>query len=178
VEQGSYKFNAQTLENQITSWRYGPQLSWQIDPKTSLFSSLRFGNYNDGNFEQQSFTRIERKFGEFFLAANLFNWSYQHDYAQESGYFSPPDFLVYTGEVGWEGRISNFLRCRVAASLGQQRLNGEFDKANSYQGHCTTNISPNLDADLGYIYSNVQNGETGGSTYNNQSFTGVLRVKF
>ncbi len=74
VEQGSYKFNAQTLENQITSWRYGPQLSWQIDPKTSLFSSLRLGNYNDGNFEQQSFSRLERKFGEFFLAANLFKW--------------------------------------------------------------------------------------------------------
>ncbi len=35
-----------------------------------------------------------------------------------------------------------------------------------------------VDADFGYVYSNVQNQETGNSAYNNQSFTGVLRVKF
>lgn len=178
VEQGAYKFNAETLDNQIRTWRYGPNLYWQIDRNTSLFSLLRLGNYNDGNFEQQSFSRLERKFGSFSIAANLFNWSYNQDYQEKSGYFSPPDFLVLTGEVALESEIFDFLRCRVAASLGQQRLRGEFNNANSYEGRCTGKISQNVDADLGYVFSNVQAQETGNSEYHNQSFTGVLRVKF
>ena len=178
VEQGPYKFNAETLDNQIRTWRYGPNLYWQIDRNTSLFSLLRLGNYNDGNFEQQSFSRLERKFGAFSIAANLFNWSYNQDYQEKSGYFSPPDFLVLTGEVALESEIFDFLRCRIATSLGQQRLRGQFSNANSYEGRCTGKISPNVDADLGYVYSNVQDQESGNSEYNNQSFTGVLRVKF
>lgn len=178
VEQGPYKFNAQTLDNQITAWRFGPNVYWQIDPKTSFFSSLRVGLYNDGNEEVQSFSRLERKLGQFSIAANLFSWSYQQDLATENGYFSPPDFLVYNGELAWEGDVSDFLRCRLSATLGQQRLRGEFDPANSYQARCTAKLSPNVEADLGYGFSNVRNQDTGGSTYNNQSFTGQLRVRF
>lgn len=179
VEQGPYKFNAQTLENQITAWRFGPNLYWQIDRHTSLFSLLRFGSYNDDNFEQQSFSRLERKFGQFSVAANLFNWSYTRDREQESGYFSPPDFLVYNAEVAWQGDIFDFLSCRLAATLGQQRLRGKFDNANTYQARCTAKLSPNVEADLGYAFSNVQNRDTGGgSSYNNNSLTGQLRVKF
>ncbi|MBD1832052.1 hypothetical protein H6F61_04955 [Cyanobacteria bacterium FACHB-472] len=179
VEQGPYKFNAQTLENQITAWRYGPNLYWQIDRNTSLFSLLRFGSYNDGNFEQQSFSRLERKFGQFSVAANLFNWSYTRDREQQSGYFSPSDFLVYNAELAWEGDVFDFLSCRLAATLGQQRLRGKFDNANTYQARCTAKLSPNLEADLGYAFSNVQNREAGaGSSYNNNSLTGQLRVKF
>ncbi len=178
VEQGPYKFNAQTLNNQITAWRFGPNLYWQIDPNTSLYSSLRLGSYNDGNFEQQSFSRVEHKFGQFFVAANLFNWNYRRDVEKTSGYFSPPDFLVYNGEVGWEGNVFESLRCRLAATLGQQRLQGEWDIANSYQARCTAKLSPSLEADFGYAYTNVQNRRTEGSGYNNQSFTGQLRLKF
>lgn len=178
VEQSPYKFNAQTLDNQITAWRFGPSIYWQIDPNTSLYSSLRLGSYNDGNFEQQSFSRVERKFGQFFVAANVFHWNYRHDFEKTSGYFSPPDFLVYNGEVGWEGNIVESLRCRVAANLGQQRLEGKWDIANSYQARCTAKLSPNVEADFGYAYSNVQNRQSEGSGYNNQSFTGQLRVKF
>ncbi|MEH2116622.1 hypothetical protein [Nostoc sp.] len=127
LEQGPYKSNVRTLENQITAWRFGPDLFWQIDRNTSLFSSLRLGNYNDGNSDVQSFSRLERKFGQFSLAANLFTWSFDRDLERTSGYFSPPDFLVYNGEVAWEGDITNFLRCRLAANLGRQRLKGEFD---------------------------------------------------
>ncbi|HEY9673170.1 MAG TPA: hypothetical protein V6D11_17130 [Waterburya sp.] len=178
VEQGPYKFNAQTLNNQITAWRFGPNLYWQIDPNTSLYSSLRLGSYNDGNFEQQSFSRVEHKFGQFFVAANLFNWNYRRDVEKTTGYFSPPDFLVYNGEVGWEGNVFERLRCRLAATLGQQRLQGEWDIANSYQARCTAKLSPSLEADFGYAYTNVQNRQTERSGYNNQSFTGQLRVKF
>ncbi|MEH2160345.1 MAG: hypothetical protein V7K38_04700 [Nostoc sp.] len=178
LEQGAYKSNARTLENQITAWRFGPDLYWQIDRKTSLFSSLRLGSYNDGNFEVQSFNRLERKFGQFSLAANLFTWSFDRNLERTSGYFSPQDFLVYNAEVGWEGDIVNFLRCRFAANLGQQRLNGKFDNANTYQTRCTVKFSPDVEADFGYTFSNVRNQETGGSTYGGNSLAGQLRVKF
>lgn len=178
LQQAPYKFNARTLENQITAWRYGPDLYWQIDRNTSLFSSLRLGNYNDGNSEVQSFSRLERKIVQFFVAANLFTWNYGDDFERKSGYFSPQDFLVYNAEAGWEGDISKFLRCRLAANLGRQRLKGEFDNANTYQARCTVKLSPNIETDLGYNFSNVRNQDTGASAYNSNSITGQLRVKF
>ncbi|MFN6513285.1 MAG: hypothetical protein RMY29_002135 [Nostoc sp. CreGUA01] len=178
LEHRPYKSNARTLENQITNWRFGPDLYWQIDRNTSLFSSLRLGNYNDGNSEVQTFSRLERKFGQFSLAANLFTWSYDRDLEGTSGYFSPPDFLVYNAEVAWEGDITKFLRCRLAANLGRQRLKGEFDNANTYQTRCTVKLSPNIEADLGYSFSNVRNQDTGENAYSGNSLTGQLRVKF
>ncbi len=178
LEHGPYKSNARTLENQITNWRFGPDLFWQIDRNTSLFSSLRLGNYNDGNSEVQTFSRLERKFGQFSLAANLFTWSYDRDLEGTSGYFSPPDFLVYNAEVAWEGDITKFLRCRLAANLGRQRLKGEFDNANTYQTRCTVKLSPNIEADLGYSFSNVRNQDTGENAYSGNSLRGQLRVKF
>lgn len=39
LEQAPYKHNARTLDNQITAWRFGPDLYWQIDSNTS--STLR-----------------------------------------------------------------------------------------------------------------------------------------
>lgn len=178
LEQGPYKANARTLENQITALRFGPDLYWQINRNTSFFSSLRLGNYNDGNFEVQSLSRLERKFGQFSLAANLFSSSFARNLERTSGYFSPSDFLVYNAEVAWEGDIANFLRCRLAANLGQQRLQGKFDNANTYQTRCTVKVSPDIEADIGYSFSNVRNQETGGSTYSGNSLTGQLRVKF
>lgn len=178
LEHGPYKFDAQTLDNQISNWRFGPDLYWQIDRYTSSFSSFRLGNYSDGNHEQQFFSRLERKIGQFSLAANLFNWSYARDLESESGYFSPPDFLVYNAELAWEGDVFDFLRCRLAATLGRQRLKGEVDNANGYQARCTAKLSPNIEADLGYNFSNVRNQDTGDSAYNNRSITGQLRVKF
>lgn len=178
LEHGPYKFDAQTLDNQISTWRFGPDLYWQIDRYTSSFSSFRLGNYSDGNHEQQFFSRLERKIGQFSLAANLFNWSYARDLESESGYFSPPDFLVYNAELAWEGDVFDFLRCRLAATLGRQRLEGEVDNANGYQARCTARFSPDIEADLGYNFSNVRNQDTGDSAYNGRSITGQLRVKF
>lgn len=178
LEQAPLKFNARTLDNQITAWRYGPDLYWQIDRNTSLFSSLRLGDYNDGNSEIQSFSRLERKLGQFSVAANLFTWNFNRDFESKSGYFSPPDFLVYNAEVAWEGDISKFLRCRLAANLGRQRLKGEFDNASTYQTRCTVKLSPNVEADLGYNFSNVRNQNTGASAYSGNSLIGQLRVKF
>ena len=177
IDKEPYKSNAKVLENQISSWRYGPSLYWQIDPKTSLFSTYHRGNYSDGNTEEQSSSRLERKIGQFSISANLFTWGYAQDMQQKSGYFSPPDFLIYNGELAWEGDIAKFLRCRLAASLGEQRVNGKMSSGNTYQTRCTVKVSPNIEADLGYAYSNEQNNSTGGSGYNSRAITGQLRVK-
>ncbi len=177
LEQAPYKSNARTLDNQITAWRLGPDLYWQIDSNTSLFASYRLGKYNDGNDERQLFSRLERKFGQFSVAANLFNWSYDRNLETTSGYFSPPDFLVYNAELAWEGDVFEFLRCRLSATLGQQRLQGRFDRANDYQARCTAKISPNVEADLGYAFSNVKNN-AGADDYNGRTLTSQLRFKF
>ena len=177
IDKEPYKSNAKVLENQISSWRYGPSLYWQIDPKTSLFSTYHRGNYSDGNTEEQSFSRLERKVGQFSISANLFTWGYAQDMQQKSGYFSPPDFLIYSGELAWEGDIAKFLRCHLAASLGEQRVQGKMSSGNTYQVRCTAKISPNIEADLGYAYSNEQNRSMGASGYNSRAITGQLRVK-
>ncbi|HYW19847.1 MAG TPA: hypothetical protein VE956_11150 [Nodularia sp. (in: cyanobacteria)] len=178
VEQGAYKTSAKTLESQITALRSGLNAYWQIDPKTSFFSLYRVGFYNDDNFEQQSFSRLEHKSGQFWFAANLFAWKYASDRQDISGYFSPHDFLVYNGEIGWEGDIFSFLSCRLSTTLGRQLLNGKITGGNSYQTRCTAKISPKIDLDFGYNFSNVRNLDTGASPYNNKTFTGQLQIKF
>jgi hypothetical protein len=144
VEQGAYKANAQTLENHISAWRLGPNIYWQIDRDTSFFALYRWGSYSDGNTEQQSFSRLERKFGQFSIAANLFTWSFEKDAESRKGYFSPPDFLVYSGEIAWQGNVFEWLRCRAAVTLGRQRLKGDFSGGNSYQALCTAKLSPSI----------------------------------
>ncbi|NUN65251.1 hypothetical protein HCU40_10900 [Pseudanabaena biceps] len=176
LEQKPYKFNVDTIENQIKIRRFGPNIYWQIDPDTSLFSLYRWGNYSDGNNDQQSFSRLERKFGQFAIAANLFTWSYDRE-SQPNIYFSPRDFLVYTSELSWQGDIFNFLNCKLAINAGEQRLNSSFTPANSYQAKCTVKVLPNIEMDLGYLYSNVQK-TGGGLSFQNETISGQLRMKF
>ncbi|MBD2119531.1 hypothetical protein [Trichocoleus sp. FACHB-262] len=178
LEQGPYKANARTLENQITAWRFGPNLFWQIDRKTTLFSSFRVGLYNDGNSETQSFSRLERKFGQFHVAANLFSWNVRKDMQAQSGYFSPPNFLVYNGEIGWQGKPFDFLTCRLTANLGGQRLKDTSTNGYSYQGLCTAELSPSIEIDLGYTVSNIFTRETGESGAQSDAVVSQLRVKF
>ncbi|MBE9157096.1 hypothetical protein IQ265_09700 [Nodosilinea sp. LEGE 06152] len=176
LNQGPYKFNATSLQNQITAWRYGPNLYWQITPNTSLFSQLRLGNFNDGNWEQQSFTRLEQRLGEFTVAANLFNWSFSRDVEATNGYFSPPDFLVTNAELAWRGQVFSDLACRVAGTLGPQRLLGEWSLTYGYEALCTVQLNQ-VEVDLGYAFSTVAAG-TGGSTYSNRSFRSQVRARF
>jgi hypothetical protein len=177
MQQGAYKFNAKTIENKISALRYGPSIFWQIDKNISLFSSLKLGNYSDRNQEQQSFSRIEQKFGEFSVAGNLFTWNYKNP--TDKGYFAPPDFLVYTGEVAWEGSvIRDVLSCRLAASLGGQNVNSTSSDAGGYQTKCTAKISPNIEADLGYSFSNIKNHDSGNSQATSQSISSQIRIKF
>lgn len=178
IENSAYKFNAKTLENEITFWRLTPSVYWQINPETSLFSLAQFGFFNDGNQEFQSFSRLERKFGQFSLAANLFTWSFQADLSSTSGYFSPSDFLVYSAEIAWEGKVLEFLNCRLSASWGKQRVNGQIDNAETYQALCTAELAPNVASEFGYTLSNIINGKTGVSGFSNETFTGTFKIEF
>lgn len=182
LEQGPYLFNAKTLENGISTWRYGPDLFWQIDEKTSLFSLLRLGHFSDGNREQQSFSRIERKFAkDFAVALNAFNWRFQQNLEANSGYFSPPDFLVLSAEISWQKAITDDLSCRLAGNIGQQRLNGAWALGYGHQALCSVDITPAIQADLGYSFSNVSNGQSvlpGDSAYNDFQILGGIRSSF
>jgi len=163
VEQRAIKPNAKTIDNEITGFRFGPNLYWQIDPDSYFFTFFRFGNYSDSNQEFVAYSRLERKFGQFFVATSLFVLSFQKDL--DSGYFSPPDFLIYNGEVGFETDITRHLRCRLAGSLGQQRLEGKYTLDKNLQTRCRVQFSPTVDADLGY-------------NIGDQSFTAQFRARF
>ncbi|MBS3030576.1 MAG: hypothetical protein HCA25_27050 [Dolichospermum sp. DET50] len=178
VEQGPYKTSVKTLENQITATRSGFNTFWQIDPNTSFFGSYRVGLYNDGNFEQQIFNRLEHKWDEFWFAGNVFAWKYASDNQESSGYFSPVSSLVYNGEIGWGKNIFPFLNCRLNTTLGRQIVNGSKSGGTGYQTRCTVKISPNIGLDLGYSLGKSHNLMTGESLYNNQILTGQLQIKF
>ncbi|MBD2326573.1 hypothetical protein [Alkalinema sp. FACHB-956] len=178
ISYGPYKFNATTLENQISAVHLSPSLFWQVEKDTQFFGMYRLGQYSDGNTEHQLIGRLEHRIGQFSIAANVFLWSFNNNVAETSGYFSPPDFLVYNGELAWEGKPFDFLRCRLSTTLGEQRLKGSFSNANTYEARCTAILSPQIEADLGYALSNVQNRSPDTEPFQNQSLSGQLRVKF
>ncbi len=148
---GRYKENVATLENQISAFRVEPTLYWQIDPATSLFLFYGAGFYNDGNLEHQASLSLDRQLGDFFVSAFLFYWSFASD--PQTGYFSPPRYLLYSGELGWRGNITEQLNCRISATLENQVFSGTSELANTYHTDCGLTLSPALVFDLGYQYS-------------------------
>jgi hypothetical protein len=178
VDYGAYKFNAKTLEKGINVVHVKPEVYWQIDPQTSFYSHYQLGLYNDNNVEHQTFSRLERKLGNFFVAANLFTWNYKADRELTNGYFSPKQFLTYTGEVGWAGDVAKGLNCRLTASLGQQSLNANSSNISQYNARCSAAIAPNVALDFGYGVSNERKQNLSSSNYHNQSLTSQLRVTF
>ena len=178
VRYQAYKFNAEALENEISSWRFTPSVYWQITPDLSLFSLGQYGNFNDGNQELQSFSRLEKKLGSFSVAANLFTWNFESDLSTQSGYFSPTDFLVYNGELGWQGTMfDEVLNCKLSAAFGKQTLEGTTDNAWTYKALCRAQLLDNLKLDLGYTYSNVRDRNTGHTSFGNQTIKGTLDIK-
>ncbi len=179
VESGAYKFNTETIQNQISAVRYGPGILWQIDPDTSFLAIYKFGNYSDGNTENQLFSRLERKSGQFWIAANLFSWGYGQNIGSASGYFSPPDFLAYSGEVGVEGNVLfDSLSCRVSATIGNQQSSGASTVGQAFQSLCKTKFSPSLEASFGYGFGNSRKDFSSEETGNTRTITGGLMYKF
>ena len=174
----AYKFNAETLENEIDVWRFTPSIYWQIIPNLSLFTLGQYGTFNDSNQEFQSFSRLEQKLGSFSLAANLFTWAFAEDLSNESGYFSPPDFMVYNAELAWQGTMfDQTLDCKLSAAFGKQSVEGTTDNAWTYKALCGAKLLNNVELDLGYTYSNVRDRNTGNTTFGNQSIKGTLNIK-
>jgi hypothetical protein len=179
IEQGAYKFNTETIQNQVSALRFGPGLFWQIDRDTSLVASYKYGIYSDSNTENQLFSRLERKSGQFWIAANLFSWGYGKNIGAAKGYFSPPDFLAYSGEIGIEGSIfADSLSCRLSTQLGSQQASGAVTIGQAYQALCKTQISPALEANFGYATGNSRKDFSSQETGNTQTITGGLIYKF
>ncbi len=179
VESGAYKFNTETIQNQISAVRYGPGIFWQIDQDTSFLAVYKFGNYSDGNTENQLFSRLERKSGQFWVAANLFSWGYGKNIGSASGYFSPPDFLAYSGEIGVEGNVFfDSLTCRLSAQLGNQQASGATTIGQAFQGLCKTKLSPSLEANFGYGFGNSRKDFSSQETGNTNTITGGVTYKF
>ncbi|MEM7758478.1 MAG: hypothetical protein AAF298_10185 [Cyanobacteria bacterium P01_A01_bin.40] len=178
VQHQAYKFNAETLENEINFWRFTPSIYWQIRPNLSLFTLGQYGIFSDGNREFQSFSRLEQKIGAFSFAANLFTWAFEQDLGSINGYFSPADFLVYNGEIAWQGTMFNeFLDCKLSAAVGKQSVAGATDNAWSYKALCAAQLLPNVKLDLGYIFSNVRDSDTGDTSFNSQTIQGKLDIE-
>ena len=178
VQYRAYKFNAETLENEIDFWRFTPSIYWQITPSLSLFSLGQYGSFNDGNQELQSFSRLEKKLGSFSIAANLFTWDFEQDLSMESGYFSPSGFLVYNGELAWQGTMfDETLDCKLSAAYGKQTLNGTTDNAWTYKALCKAQLLPNAILDLGYTYSNLRDRNTGDTNFSNQTIKSTLNIE-
>jgi tetratricopeptide (TPR) repeat protein len=148
---GAYRENVATLDNQITAFQVEPTLFWQIDPATSLFLFYKTGFYNDGNLEHQASLSLDRQFGNFFVAAFVFYWSFAND--PQTGYFAPPKYMLYSGELGWRGKITEQLDCRLSASIENQVFDDTSEVANTYRAACGLAISPGLAFNLGYQYS-------------------------
>lgn len=177
VQYQAYKFNAETLENEIDFWRFTPSIYWQIQPNLSLFTLGQYGILSDGNRDFQSFSRLERKFGPFSVAANLFTWSFEQDLGSINGYFSPPDFIVYNGELAWQGTMfDELLDCKLSGAVGKQSVNGATDNAWTYKALCAAQLLENVELDFSYTYSNVRDRNTGNTSFGNQSVTGSLNI--
>jgi hypothetical protein len=179
IDYGAYKFSAKSLQSRITTTQIKPSLYWQISPSTNFYGHYQFGIYNDGNYEQQVFSRLQQKLGpEFYIAANLFSWSYFKDEERTNGYFSPPDFLTYTGEIGWEGNVvRDQLKCRLSVAIGRQRNLGNYAAANTYNARCDARLSPDLALEVGYSLSNIRD-RSSPDDFQTQELSGQLKYRF
>ncbi len=179
IDYGPYKFNAETIQNQIRYLRLRGSLAWQIDNDTTFSTVDYAGILNDGNQELQSFNRIERKLGDFTLAGNLFYWRFNKDLSKPSGYFAPQMFLVYSLEAAWEGMVIKPLSCRLSATLGQQLVNGKSSNASSLQALCTVPITKDVALDFGYALSNVfTGGQVSQGNALTNTFTSQLKINW
>ncbi len=150
AEHSVWKPSAKILEDQIMVTQFGPGFYWQIDPKSYLFGSARWGGLSDGNQRFISFGRYERKMGPVVVGANLFALSFQKD--REERYFSPPDFLSYNGEIGLEGNLFQGLKCRLSGSYGFSRERGEIKPDTNVTTRCQVEASQKSTIDFGYNF--------------------------
>jgi hypothetical protein len=182
-ERTPMKYAPSTLEipGTTTYNAYGPNLLWFIDRDTSLFSFISFIDINDGNSGSISFTKLKRNFGQFSIAANVVTTSYAKDSAPNI--FTPQDFMIYNGEIGWQGDITDFLNLRAQFNLGEQRLRGEWTNAYYYEIQLTAKLSSTVDAFINYSFGKLNQisyfrAFGANDLYSRTLIAGQLRVRF
>jgi hypothetical protein len=184
VERTPMKYAPSTLEVPgITNYTaYGPSLFWAIDRDTSLFGFISFINVNDGNAGSISLTKLKRNLGQFFVAANVVTTSYAKDSAPFI--FTPQDFFIYNGEIGWQGDLATGVNFKAQVNLGEQRLRGEWTNAFYYEMQLTAKISEAIDAFVNYNFGKFdqttyfrQLAGTG-ELYSRYLITAQIRMRF
>jgi tetratricopeptide (TPR) repeat protein len=171
-----YQENVTTLENGIKVLRIQPHLHWQIDPSRSLYAQYGTGFYSDGNRDGQLWVGLKQQLGDFYVEGSILNWEYAKD--PNNGYFAPSDYFLYSGELGWQGKVAELATCQLAVSIGRQSYSGESRSASGYKGGCKLELSPTTTIDSQYRYSSnaVLTGATGNA--NEQSFQISLKTNF
>lgn len=184
IERTPMKYAPSTLEIPgITNYTaYGPSLFWAIDPDTSLFGFISFININDGNAGSISLTKLKRNLGQFFIAANVVTTSYAKDSAPFI--FTPQDFFIYNGEVGWQGDLAQGINFKAQVNLGEQRLKGEWTNAFYYEMQLTAKISEAIDAFINYNFGKFDQTtyfrQAAGTSdlYSRSLITAQIRLRF
>ncbi|NJK59021.1 MAG: hypothetical protein HC918_00330 [Oscillatoriales cyanobacterium SM2_1_8] len=156
IERTPMKYAPSTLETpHLTNYTvFGPSLFWQVTPTTRLTSFLSFLNVNDGNAGSISFSKVLQQLGQFSLGATLVTTSYARDSAPN--YFTPQDFLIYTGELGWQGDVAPGWNLRLQFNLGEQRIRGEWSNAYYYEAQITAQLAKNIRAFVNYSFGEFQ----------------------
>jgi tetratricopeptide (TPR) repeat protein len=172
----AYKENVVTLENGINRILIQPHLFWQITPSTSLYAQYGAGFYSDGNRDGQVWAGLKQQMGDFYVSASVLNWSFAKD--PKNGYFAPDNYLSYSGEVGWEGRVANAASCNLAVSVGRQSYAGNNRPENGYKAGCKVDLSPTTTIDAQYQYSSNALFTGEGRNSNENRFQINLKTKF
>ncbi|MDX1978459.1 MAG: hypothetical protein SFT94_12375 [Pseudanabaenaceae cyanobacterium bins.68] len=181
-EQTALESTPASLQQGITARNYGPTLFWQIDPDMSLFSFYTITNYNDGNRAQVSYTKLERKFGQFAVSANLVTWGAENI---KDAYFAPPDQLIYNLGVAWQGNLSESLNLLLQYNIGRQRFNREESDAQYYVVRLTAKLSDQIEGFLEFNQGDLRNTPGGQfflgnvrDLFSQSTFTAQLKAKF
>lgn len=165
LEWAPYAVSAAALTSQIQALRTTHTVYWQIRPQSFGLAVLTRGWQSDGNREWQLYSRLEHTQPRWFIAANLFAWRFDRDQLDASGYFSPPDFLSYSAELGWTPQISDSISCRIAYNFGRTRLEGVFSTDDRLSARCTTPFAERWAVALEAVLTPIL---TQGGDYRNQ----------
>lgn len=183
AEHGPMRYAPSTLAQpeKTTNTQLGPNLYWQIDPRTSFASLYSVSYFNNANRAQLTFSKLKRDIGPFYVGGTLVTFSYDRE--TPDAFFSPPDYLIYTGEVGVQTNLNNFLNLRLQLNYGEQRYKGVFTEALYYEIQLTSQINKNVDGFIKYSYGDLQNSPVvnpflTGSFYREYYWVSQLRYKF
>ena len=146
-----YKDDASVIENQVSRWKLAPAIYWQLDPQTSLYAGYDLNHYSDNNIEQEATLEATRELGNFFISALGFYESFSD--TTTSKYFAPSSYWLYSGEVGWKGKVNPQSQLQLSATMGQQHYPVGPQEFWSLKASWQQQVSKHADLELKYRYS-------------------------